>query len=101
LPFIHAGQDFDLIGLLPLGGEFGLAGAALVQEGLDIRFRKRDARRRAIDDAADCRPVALAPSGDPEKMPECVVRHETSLRFFGAECQSGNGYEEREEAVLF
>ncbi len=71
----HAGEDADLVGFLPLGGEFRLAGPAAVQPGLDIGLGQRNARRAAIDDAADRRPVALAPGGDAEQMAEAVVRH--------------------------
>ena len=32
----HAGEDFDRVRLLPLGGEAGLAGPPLVEIGLDV-----------------------------------------------------------------
>ena len=72
----HAGQDADLVGFLPLGGEFRLARAALVQPGLDVGLGQRQQRRAAIDHAADRRPVAFAPCRDPEQMAETVVRHD-------------------------
>ena len=54
---------------------FDLAGAALVHPGLDVGLGQRDARRAAIDHAADRRPMAFAKGGDAEKMAEGVVRH--------------------------
>ena len=68
-------QDLDLVGLLALGGELALPRPAAVEPGLDVRFGERDARRAAVDDAAERRPVALAPGGDAEEMAEAVVRH--------------------------
>ena len=74
----HAGQDADLVGLLALGGEARLTGAAAVEPGLDVGLRQRDARRAAIDHTANGGPVALAPGGDTEQVAEAVVRHAVS-----------------------
>ena len=63
-----------------LRGEARLAGPAAVEPGLDIGFRQRNAGRRAIDDAADRRPVALAPGREAEQMAEAVVRQASVLR---------------------
>ena len=71
----HAGQDADLVRLLALRGEARLAGAAAVEPGLDVGLGQRDARRAAVDHAADRRPVAFAPGGDAEQMAEAVMRH--------------------------
>ena len=73
--FEHAGEDAHRIRLLPLGGEFGLAGAAAIEIGLDVGFAQRQAGRAAVDDAADGRTVAFAPRGDAEEMAEGVVAH--------------------------
>ena len=53
--------------------EFRLAGAAAVEIGLDVGFGERDARRAAIDHAAERRPVAFAEGRDAEQMAEAVV----------------------------
>ena len=50
-------------------------GPALVHPVLDLGLGDRDARRAAVDDAADRRPVALAPGGHAKEMAEGVVRH--------------------------
>ena len=72
----HAGEDAHGVRFLPLRGEARLAGAAAVEEGLDVGFGERDARRAAVDHAADRRPVALAPGGDAEQVAEAIVRHD-------------------------
>ncbi len=77
---VDAGQDPHLVGLPALRGEARLAGLAAVEIGLDLRFRQRNARRAAVDDAADCGPVALAPGGDTEKVAEAVVGHAVGVR---------------------
>ena len=50
-------------------------GLRLSSQGWMSRFGQRDARRRAVDHAADRRPVAFAPGGEAEQMAEGVVRH--------------------------
>ncbi len=82
----HAGQDLDLVRLLALRGEARLARPAAVEIGLNVGLIERDARRAAVDHAADRGPVALAEGGDPERMPERIERHErlaTLKRFQG------------------
>ena len=71
----HAGQDFDRVRFLALGGEARLAGAAAVEIVLDVLIGQRDQRRAAVDHAADRDPVALAEGRDPEHMAEGVVGH--------------------------
>ena len=78
LSFIHARQDADFIRLLPLGGEFRLAGPALVEEGLDIGFGQDEPGRAAIDHRADRRAVAFAPGGEAQQVSECVEAHFSS-----------------------
>ena len=70
-----AGKNAHRIRLAPLGGEARLAGAPLLHPVLNLGFRDRDARRTAVDDAADGGPMAFAPGGDPKEMTEGVVRH--------------------------
>jgi hypothetical protein len=72
----EAGQDLDLVGLATLRDKTRLAGAALVELGLDFGAGETDAGRAAIDDAAERWAMAFAPGGDAEKVAECVVRHE-------------------------
>src|SRR3954467_2485952 len=65
-PLEHARENTNLIGLLPLSGEARAAGPALVEPGLDVAFRQRQAGRAAVDHRAERRPVALAPSREAE-----------------------------------
>ncbi len=62
-----AGEDLDLVGLLPLRRVARLAGPAAVEPMLDVRFGERDFRRHAVDDDADRRPMAFAPGGVAEQ----------------------------------
>ena len=78
----HAGDDADLVGLLPLGGEARLAGPALVEKALQVGLGQRHERRTAVDHAADERPMALTEGGEAEQVSERVVRH---LKWPGAE----------------
>ena len=48
-----AGEDAHRVRLLALGDEFRLARTAAVQIGLDVGFGEGNARRTAIDHAAD------------------------------------------------
>src|SRR6185437_10850720 len=61
LTFEHTGEDLDLVGLAALRREARLPRLATVEPMLDVRGLEREAGRRALDDAADRRPVALAP----------------------------------------
>src|SRR5262249_56801085 len=71
----QAGKDSHFIRLAPLGREAGLPGPALVEIGLDVAHVERNARRAAVDHAADRGPVALAERGDAEQMAERIERH--------------------------
>jgi hypothetical protein len=71
----NAGEDFDLIGLLPLGCEARGARTPLAEEGLDVAFFERDQRRTAIDHAADRGTMAFAKGRHPKEMAEGIVRH--------------------------
>ena len=70
-----AGQDAGGVALAALGNEAAAAGLASVQPGLQVGLGQRDQGRTAIDDAADGRPVALAPGGHAKQMAEGVVGH--------------------------
>src|SRR4051812_18979585 len=72
----HAGQDFHGVRLLALRHEARLAGAALLHPDLDVGFAQGNARRRAVDHAADRRPVAFAPAGEPEEGAETAAGHD-------------------------
>src|SRR5262249_40721631 len=74
-PLEHARQDAHRVRLLALRHEARLARAALVEPDLDVGLAQRDARRRAVDDAADRRAVALAPAGESEERAETVAGH--------------------------
>ena len=71
----HAGEDLHRVRLPALGDEAARARAAPVQPVLDVRGRQLQAGRAAVHDAAERRPMALAPGGDAEKMAERVVGH--------------------------
>src|SRR3546814_20094067 len=66
LAFEDAGQDLDPVRLATLGREAGLPRPSPVEPMLDIRLGQRNARRCPVDDAADRRPMALAPGGEAE-----------------------------------
>ena len=71
----HARDDGDQVLLAALSRESRLAWFALLEKGLDFRSFERNARRTAIDHAANLGPVALTPGGEAEKMAERVVGH--------------------------
>src|SRR5215472_7328447 len=71
----HAGENFHLVRLAPLGGEARLARPPLVEIGLDVGLGQRDAGWTTVDHATDRGPVAFAEGRDPEKMAEGVERH--------------------------
>ena len=65
-----AGQDRDGV-LLAARGRVGiLARAPPVEAGLDVFLAERQAGRASVDDGADPGPVAFAPGGDSELIPE-------------------------------
>jgi hypothetical protein len=63
---VHARDNLHRIGLVALGDEFAGAGAAAVQVGLDIGLAQRQARRAAVDHAANGRAVGFTKVGDVE-----------------------------------
>jgi hypothetical protein len=71
----HARHDLNRVRLLALGGEARLARPALVEILLDVGDLERDARRAAVDHAADRRPVAFAEAGETEEVTEGIERH--------------------------
>jgi hypothetical protein len=68
-------QDFDLIRLLPLGGEARRARPPQIEERLDVTFFEGDEGWTAIDDTADRGTMAFAKSREPEEMTKAVVGH--------------------------
>ena len=64
---LDAGEEGDGVRFLAGSVEGGGAGAAAVELRLDVFGRERDARRAAVDDAADGAAVRLAERGDAEK----------------------------------
>src|SRR5262249_49410382 len=74
----QARQDLHLIRLAPLRREARLPGPAAVEPGLDVGFAQREARRHAVDDAADRRPMTLTPGRESKELTEAVERHLTS-----------------------
>ncbi len=74
-PVEDAAHDPDEVLLAPLRRKPRLAGLALVEPALDVGLGERQARRHAVDDDADRRPVALAPGGEAEQAPERVAGH--------------------------
>ncbi len=74
-PLEHPGEDADLVRLLPLGSEARLAGAAAIEEGLEVLFAEAQPRRAAIDHGAERRTMALAPGSEAEHATEAVERH--------------------------
>jgi len=73
--FEHAGQDLDLVGLLPLRDVPRRARLAAVELGLDVRLGEPHARRAAVDHAADRGAVRLAEGRDSEKRAEGIAGH--------------------------
>src|SRR5690606_20571704 len=71
----HAGHDPDLVRLLPLRGEAGLAGPPAVELALDVRLAQRNAGRATVDHATDRRAVAFAKAGETKQTTERVERH--------------------------
>src|SRR6185312_3433380 len=69
----HAGQDLDRVAFAALGGEARLTGLAFVEPGLDVGRAQRDQRRRAVDHAADRRPVTFPPGCEAEQVTETVA----------------------------
>ena len=80
----HAGENARLVRLAALRGEARRSRPPPVEFGLDVGGLERNARRAAVDDAADSRPVALAEGGDAKQMSESVVRHGESAWFIRA-----------------
>ncbi len=60
--FEHAREDLHAVALAALRREARLPRPAPVEPGLDVGFGERQARRHAVDDAADRRSVAFAPA---------------------------------------
>src|SRR6185437_6561680 len=74
-PLEDAGKDADAVALAPLGRKARLAGAPPVEPVLDVALGELDQRRRAVDHAADGRPMAFTPGGEAEEAAEAVAGH--------------------------
>ena len=72
----HARDDARLVALAALGHVARRPGLAPVEIGLQQRLVDRDARRAAVDHAADRRAVALAEGGHGEGLSPGVARHQ-------------------------
>ncbi len=71
----HARKDLHLIRLATLGGMARRAWTATIQVGLQIGLAELDARRAAIDDGAERKPVTLAEGGDGKQLAEGIAGH--------------------------
>jgi hypothetical protein len=71
----HARENLHRIGFLALGGEARLSRSAAIEIVLDLLDTERQARRTAIDHAADRNPVALAKGRNPKHVAEGVEGH--------------------------
>ena len=71
----HPGENFYLVRFPALGRMPGRTRLATIQIALHIRFRELKPRRAAVDDATQCRPVALAEGGNGKQFSECISRH--------------------------
>ena len=76
--FEHAGQDFDRVRFLALGGVFALPRTAFVHVDLDIGLGERNAGRRTVDDAADSGAVAFAEGGKTKQVTESIGAHDAA-----------------------
>ena len=74
-PVEYTAEDPHQILFVPLRRIARLPGLALVEPLLDVGLGERQARRHAVDHNADRRPVALAPSREPEQGAERIARH--------------------------
>ena len=71
----HPRQDLHLVRLAPLRGMPRLSWLAAIQVVLQIGRREFQARRAAVDNAAERRPMALAKGGDGEQLADGVSGH--------------------------
>ena len=71
----HAGENLHRVRLTALGGVPGLAGAPALQIPLDVSLGKGQAGRTPVDDAAQCRPVALAEGRDRVRLADGIAGH--------------------------
>jgi uncharacterized membrane protein len=73
--FEHAGEDFDFVGLLALGGVAAGAGLAAIQVALQIFQGNLQARRAAVDNGDQRRTMAFASGGDSEQLAVGIAGH--------------------------
>jgi hypothetical protein len=72
---VHAREDLHRIGLVALGNEFTGAGATPVQIGLDVGLAQGQARRAAVDHAANGRAMGFTKVGDRKKLSKGIAAH--------------------------
>lgn len=77
--FEHAGKQAHPVRLPAFGGCGALAGLAQVQVGLNVRLAQLQARRTAVQYAAQAGPVGFAERGQAQNAPESVARHGYAL----------------------
>ncbi|ABU76158.1 hypothetical protein ESA_00888 [Cronobacter sakazakii ATCC BAA-894] len=75
----HAGENFHLIRLAALRGVTGSAWAAAVEIVLQVGFAQRNARRHAVNDAAERQTMRLAESGYAKELSKSVACHHGSV----------------------
>lgn len=78
-PFINAGQNLDLIRLLPLRREPAGAGPALVEKGLNDRFGHFQPRGTAIHHRPQSRPMGFPPGGETKEVTKAVMGHDMGV----------------------
>ncbi len=71
----HAGENTHLIRLAPGCGIAGSTRTATVEILLHIGFGQLKPWRAAIDNAAECKPMAFTKSGDDKVLTYAVSRH--------------------------
>ena len=75
---IHAGKQANGVGFLAFGRGGPLTGFATVKLCLDVGFRKGNARRAAVYNAAEANAVGFAKSRQAQGLTECVACHVTT-----------------------
>ena len=79
--FEDAGEDFDLIRLATLRGVTRGTRATTIEVVLQVGFGQRDARRHAVNDAAQRQTVRFAEGSDAKELSNCISCHHGSNLF--------------------
>src|SRR5690606_15663469 len=96
LAFEHAGEDFDFIRFLALGGMTAGTRLAAIQVALQILQRQLQPRRAAVDNSHQGRAMALASGGNGKQRAEGIAGHPDAPR-----SASGKGRQYTRERALF